>query len=337
MRTHTARRPATTQWGRSLVEMMLSIAIGLAVTAGVSTAFVASSRTARVAGELAGIADTGQVAMQLIGNAIRQSGYGEIVGSETAIGGAQAAVQRSQTLFADGASLVGCNGARFVDDTERNPVCGPAVDPNFDSLMVRFQGDAVIPPAQGRIDDCLGILPPAEALPVGHVGTSVVANRPMVQNVYYGAAGSLWCRGNGRAAEALPFPAPQQLVGNVEQFQVFYGFDDVRYSSPAANPGATVRSLRDAAFLNALPAETLPWDFVVSAHVCIVVRSAPDAARDLSNSTSYRYARCPMNAAEAAGAPPEETATDRALRRTYTQVFTVRSRATANPRQFLPD
>ena len=44
-----------------------------------------------------------------------------------------------------------------------------------------------------------------------------------------------------------------------------------------------------------------------------------------------------MNAAEAAGAPPEETATDRALRRTYTQVFTVRSRATANPRQFLPD
>lgn len=332
----TARRPAIAQGGRSLVELMLSIAIGLAVTAGVSTAFVASTRTARVAGELAGIADTGQVAMQLIGNSIRQSGYGEIVGSEIAIGGGQASLQRSQTLFADGASLAGCSGARFVDDTDRNPVCGGAVDPNFDSLMVRFQGDAVIPPAQGLIDDCLGILPPAEPLPVGHVGTSMVANRPIVQNAYFGAAGSLWCRGNGRAAEALPFPAPQQLVGNVEQFKVFYGFDDVRYSNPAVNPGATVRSLRDAAFLNGLPPGTLPWDFVVSVHVCIVVRSAPDAARDLSNAASYSYSRCPMTAAEAAGAPPQETATDRALRRTYTQVFTVRSRATANPRQFLP-
>ncbi|MFO0233773.1 MAG: PilW family protein, partial [Burkholderiales bacterium] len=240
MHPYTARRPAIAQGGRSLVEMMLSITIGLAVTAGVSTAFVASTRTARVAGELAGIADTGQVAMQLIGNSIRQSGYGEIVGSEIAIGGGQASLQRSQTLFADGASLAGCSGARFVDDTNRNPVCGGAVDPNFDSLMVRFQGDAVIPPAQGLIDDCLGILPPAEPLPVGHVGTSVVANRPIVQNTYFGAAGSLWCRGNGRAAEALPFPAPQQLVGNVEQFKVFYGFDDVRYSNPAVNPGATV-------------------------------------------------------------------------------------------------
>lgn len=336
MHPYTARRPAIAQGGRSLVEMMLSITIGLAVTAGVSTAFVASTRTARVAGELAGIADTGQVAMQLIGNSIRQSGYGEIVGSEIAVGGGQASLQRSQTLFADGASLAGCSGARFVDDTNRNPVCGGAVDPNFDSLMVRFQGDAVIPPAQGLIDDCLGILPPAEPLPVGHVGTSVVANRPIVQNAYFGAAGSLWCRGNGRAAEALPFPAPQQLVGNVEQFKVFYGFDDVRYSNPAVNPGATVRSLRDAAFLNGLPPETLPWDFVVSVHVCIVVRSGPDAARDLSNATSYSYSRCPMTAAEAAGAPPQETATDRALRRTYTQVFTVRSRATANPRQFLP-
>ncbi len=336
MHTHTAPRLEAAQSGRSLVELMLSLTIGLAVTAAVSSAFVASTRTARVAEELAGIADTGQVVLQMIGNSIRQSGYGEIVGSEVAIGSAQASVQRSQTLFADGASLAGCSGTRFADDTVPNPVCGPPLDPNFDSLMVRFQGDAVIPPAQGRIDDCLGILPPAEALPLGHVGTSAVADRPMVQNAYYGANGSLWCRGNGRAGPALPFAAPQELVANIEQFKVFYGFDDVRYANPAVNPGATVRSLRDAAFLNGLPAVTLPWDYVVSVHVCFVVRSAAGAAKDLSNAASYTYERCPMNAAEAAGALPQATATDRALRRTYTQVFTIRARSTANPRQFLP-
>ena len=333
----TVLRSPTLQSGRSLVELMVSIAIALAITAAVAGAYVASTRTARVAGELAGITDSGQVAMQLIGNAIRQSGYGEIVGSEVAMGAAQINAYRSQTMFGDGASVVGCTGARFADDTSPTPVCGGAADPNFDSLMVRFQGDAVIPPAQGRIDDCLGILPPTEALPVGHVGTAVAAARPMVQNAYYGAAGALWCRGNGRAAVALPFAAPQQLVGNVEQFKVFYGFDDVRYANPDATPGATVRSLRDAAFVNGLPADTLPWDFVVSVHVCMVVRSSPDASRDLSSSASYTYTRCPMDAAQAAGGAPTATATDRALRRTYTQVYTVRSRATANPRQFLPD
>jgi hypothetical protein len=202
--------------------------------------------------------------------------------------------------------------------------------------MVRFQGDAMIPPAQGRVDDCLGVLPPLEDLPVGHVGSVAVANRPMVQNAYYGQNGALWCRGNGRAAVATPFTAPQQLVANVEQFKVFYGFDDVRYMNPDATPGASVRSLRDANFLNGLTAATLPWDFVVSVHVCMVVRSANDAARDLSATGTYTYARCPMNAAEASGELPTVTANDRALRRTYTQVYTVRSHATANPRQFLP-
>jgi hypothetical protein len=43
-----------------------------------------------------------------------------------------------------------------------------------------------------------------------------------------------------------------------------------------------------------------------------------------------------MTAAEAAGAAPLVTATDGAVRRSYSQVFTVRSRSSANPLQFLP-
>jgi hypothetical protein len=40
-----------------------------------------------------------------------------------------------------------------------------------------------------------------------------------------------------------------------------------------------------------------------------------------------------MTAAEATGAMPETQATDGVVRRTYNQVFTVRSRSTANPIQ----
>jgi hypothetical protein len=272
----------------------------------------------------------------MIGDPIRQAGFGEIIGSDLALGPGDIGAYRTQTLFADGAHLIGCTGAHFVDDTVPNPVCGAPGDPNFDSLIVRSQGDSVVPPAQGRIDDCLGVQVPLEDLPPAHLGLGRVASRPIFHNVYFGQNGSLMCRGNGRAGAALPFAAPQQLAANVEQFKVFYGFDDTRHATPAAADGASARSIRDADFINGLPPATAPWDFVVSVHVCMVMRSAPDSSAGLSSSASQTYSRCPMNAAEAAVGLPLVTTTDRALRRTYAQVFTVRSRSTANPLQFLP-
>jgi len=274
--------------------------------------------------------------MHLIGDSIRQAGYGEIVGSDLTLGSAQVSAFRSQTLFAAGSMMAGCTGARFVDDTVADPVCGAAGNPAFDTLMVRFQGDTVIPPDQGRIDDCLGAQVPAEPLPADHVGASLVTGRPMIQNVYFGQTDALWCRGNGRATPAAPFAPPQQIVSDLEQFKVFYGFDDVRYANPSANPGASARSMRDATWLNAQPAAALPWDFVVSVHVCMLIRSAPDAGRGLTAASSTTYTRCPMSAAEAMSAPQTVTATDGVVRRTYSQVFTVRVRSTANPLQFLP-
>jgi len=331
-RWHRVRRQA----GRTLVELMISVTVSLAVMAAVASVYVGTTRASRVAGELASIADTGQVAMYLIGDSIRQAGYGEIVGSDLTLGSAQVSAFRSQTLFAEGRALAGCTGARFVDETLADPVCGAALDPAFDTLMVRFQGDAVIPPDQGRIDDCLGTQVPLEALPADHVGVTLVASRPMIQNVYFGLTDALWCRGNGRATAATPFGPAQQMVSNLEQFKVYYGFDDLRYANPDANPGSSARSIRDAAWLNALPAGSMPWDFVVSVHVCMLIRSAPDAGSNLTAVRSSTYARCPLTAAEAAGAPQMVTVDDGAVRRTYSQVFTVRARSTANPLQFLP-
>jgi type IV pilus assembly protein PilW len=322
----SARRQA----GRTLIELMISLAIGLAITAAVSGAYLSTASTARVAGEMAGMSDTGQIAMLMIGDSIRQAGYGEIIGSDVSFGAANIDAYRSQTLFGGGAHIVGCNGARFADDTSSTPVCGPVVDVNFDSLMVRFQGDTAVAPAQGRIDDCLGTQVPLEALPANHLGLLRTASRPMVQNVYFGTNTGLSCRGNGRAAIGDAFGVAQQLVGNVEQFKVFYGFDDVRYSNPNTTAGASIRSIRDADFLNA---RVGAWDYVVTVHVCMLIRSDPDAGRGMSTTSAYEYTSCPMNAVQAAGAMPISTAQDSAVRRTYNQVFTVRSRSTANPIQ----
>jgi type IV pilus assembly protein PilW len=324
------------QAGRTLVELMIAATVALTVMSALIAVYIGTARAFRVAGELASIADSGQVAMYLIGDSIRQAGYGEIVGSDLTLGAPQVGTYRSQTLFAAGSSLAGCSGARFVDETSATPVCGAALDPAFDTLMVRFQGDAVIPPPQGRIDDCLGTQVPNETLPANHVGSALVAGRPMILNVYYGLTDALWCRGNGRATEDAPFAAAQQMVSNVEQFKVFYGFDDLRYANPAVSPVSSVRSIRDATWLNGRPAATMPWDFVVTVHVCMLIRSAPAAGGSLNSAASSTYARCPMTAAEAAGAAQMVTASDGVVRRMYSQAFTVRSRSSANPLQFLP-
>lgn len=321
--------------GRTLIELMVALTIGLVVVSAVSLAYLSTSRTARYADGLSDVADTGQAAMTLIGNAIRQAGFGEIVGSDMTLGPGDVNALRSQTLFGDGAHLAGCSGFRFVDDTAANPACAATgANLNADTLFVRFQGDSVIPPAQGALTDCLGVAVPQEPLPAGHLGLTRVAARPMVQNVYFVQDGRLWCRGNGRPTPADAFAPAQQLLANVEQFKVFYGFDDVRFNGGAGAASASLRSLRDAAFLNGLPAAQNPWDFVISVHVCMVVRSAPSKGAALSGSTTFT--RCPQTAAEAGAAGVVVAAPDGAVRRTYNQVFVVRSRSPASPREFLP-
>lgn len=321
--------------GRTLVELMVAMVIGLMLVAAIAIAYVSVSRSARYAQGMTDVADAGQVALYVMGDAIRQAGYGEIVGSEVAIGPGDTQAMRTQTLFGDGAHLRGCSGRAFVDETSPTPVCAATVaDAAFDTLMVRFQGDTVLPPPQGAIADCLGAAVPDEPLPAGHAGLGRVAARPMVQNVYFGGTGQLWCRGNGRATPAAAWAPARPLVGNVEQFKVFYGFDDVRYAGGAANASASVRSIRDATWLNAQPAVPNPWDFVISVHVCLVVRSAP--ASGTVQDQSSTFTRCPQTAAEASGPPIAATATDGALRRTYQHQFVIRARSPANPKEFLP-
>lgn len=318
------------QRGRTLTELMITTVIALALTSAVAYAYLGVSRTQRVAEELSGMSDAGAVAIHLIGDAIRQAGYGEVVGSTIALGAGDIGTYQTDTLFGAQAHLRGCSAGQFADPGAAEPMCaaGPA-DTNFDSLMVRYQGDAQIPPPQGDLTDCTGTAVPLEPLPAGHLGTARAAARPIVQNIYFGRAGGLHCQGNGRTALADPNAPPQELVANIEQFKVFYGFDDARFANPATAQSPSIRSLRDAAFINGLDASRNPWDYVVSVHVCLVVRSSEVSAGRLTVSSPVSYQRCPMNEGEARTGTISMSSTDGVLRRTYTQVFAVRARTTA--------
>jgi hypothetical protein len=122
----------------------------------------------------------------------------------------------------------------------------------------------------------------------------------------------------------------QSLIANVEQFKVFYGYDDSRAASAALStinvnqPSAL--SVRDAAFINGVGPRG--WDFVVSVYVCFVIRSD---ASEQSVVSSGNYQACPKNAAEASTGTVLQPQTDGILRRSYAQVFTVRARSSFNP------
>ncbi len=79
---------------------------------------------------------------------------------------------------------------------------------------------------------------------------------------------------------------------------------------------------------NNLPPEALgnPWNFVVAVYVCVQLRTAE--AGTTPDGVS-RYRPCPQNEVEAATGTVEVQVNDGIARRSFTQVFTVRTRAQA--------
>ena len=139
------------QGGRTLIELLISIAIGLVIVAGVASLYLSSSQVSRVANQVGAVEDSGQLAMFVLGDAIRMAGFGEIVGSS-------ATSPLGQTQFA-GPQLRACANGTFTNPWANPPdlTCVPSGLPaGPDQLWVSFQSDNVKASAQGALGDCLG-------------------------------------------------------------------------------------------------------------------------------------------------------------------------------------
>ncbi len=321
------------QSGRTLIELIIAMAISLVIIAGVSSLYLSASGVSRLAGEAGTAEESGQIAMFVIGGAVKLAGYGEILGSDYA--------SQNQTLF-DGAYVRGCTNSRFAVPLPATP---PLLDLNCtgagqqDALYVRFQARpevaAISIPEQTRVEltDCLGDQTPLETIdPLsGRAGAGVP--RRMVTNVFalaLNAAGrlALYCSGSGGGGN-------QPLVEDVVEFKVFYRLDDAAYfagAGGATNAAPLGGSVRDAAFINGLSAAIVdPWNYVVAVMVCVTVRTNEGGVATAlpPNSTPT----CPVTAVEAATglALVGPNPAGGVLHRSYSQVFTIRSHATATP------
>lgn len=323
------------QSGRTLIELVIAMAIGLVIVIGVSALYLSSSGLSRTSNQISTAEQAGQLALLIIGDSMKLAAYGEIIGSDFA--------GQGQTLM-DGIHLRGCTDSRFIDPFPAYVAPPfPQTPPDLnctgvtagDALYVRYQAApviAVMPPAdtaRNSLNDCgassANQLQVLDSLQL-RAGAGLV--RPIVTNVfqYDPVNGTLDCQGYGNAVF-------NTLLQNVIEFKVFYRFDDVAQSLGASGVTNAVPfggSIRDAAFINGLAGPVDPWNYVVAVMVCITVSTAEGG---LSTSpTNTTATRCPATAAEAgSGLPLFATTTDGSIRRTFSQVFTIRARATPTP------
>lgn len=333
----TPHHPVDQQQGRTLIELLVAIGLGLLILLGVGSLFLGANQSSRVASNIASTEETGQIVLATIGRAIQRAGYAEIVGSDLA-----GRMSRNALLYR-GVHVQGCTGASFqltgggapVIDANGLLTCDPSPPAGAtDSLAVAFQADSVIGPAQGPTLDCLGQAPALEAAHpdyAGDIGGATPGQVPIVRNLYDLAlpAGNLRCRGSGNPT------APQTLMGNVEDLKIFFGFDDAGFTAVGGNLPPVASSFRDAAFIRsqtALSAEYSPWDFVVSVYVCVLVASQDQGVA--AQGAATQHLPCPQTAGEVEGATAISPVTgpgDGRVRRAYSQVFALRSRTAPAP------
>lgn len=246
------RRPQAfhAQRGFSLIELLISMIIGLVVIGAMMAAYLGTGVSSRNTRALAQITEDASVALNVLRGQIGMTGYAAPVSVNAVTGEFDVAPALA------GASLFGCN-ADF--DNVGRPIgelsCGD--DATSDAIAVVYQADArnSVVGAGGDPLDC--------------VGNGIDADSPGVWVAYqrfYVANDQLMCRGPG-ADEAAA------LVDNIKTLQITYGVGDL----PSGKTNQVVR-YEDASTMSA-------DDFAnaVSVRICVVIGSAAEVMDQETN------------------------------------------------------
>lgn len=233
--------------GVSIIEILVSLVIGLIVVGAVLVSYLGSGKTSKVQAAYAEMNESAQIAITLLNRDLLLAGYAQPTG-----------VSGSSTFtrsYSD-RPLFGCE--RGLDNVSRRnqlapwdaAVCAPAG--SIDHVIeIAYEADLAntVPTAANLPSDCVG-----NSLPASGAGT---ATYYIAHNRYYlsssGAGKSeLYCASQQGAAG-------QPLVDNVEALRIWYG------EANAANPRQIVRYVSASAVAD--------WGRVVSVRTCLLMRS----------------------------------------------------------------
>lgn len=312
--------------GLSLIELMVSLTIGLILMVAVVSAYLGSAGASRMAEAQGRMNEDAQAALTILSQQLRMAGNNpKQANYPSATPPPGDPTSDRNPVFGAGSYVVrGCDGT-FSDVKTAADIpaltCAAGGGTSPDSIAISYEADPfnTVQTAGGVATDCLGqsltaiaasrnIWDGTAAVPTPvtyrvadnrfYVGTSAVIKSP-----------SLYCKGNGGAN-------PQPLVENIEDLQFVYG------TAPAASATLSVAGYLNAAEilthidLAALANDPARWARVMTVRICVVVRSELPV---VSDAASAQYTRCDgtLNTS-----PP-----DLRLRRAYATTVVLRNRA----------
>jgi len=292
-------RQSRGQRGFSILELMVSMALGLLVLAAVfvsSAGMVVASRQQRAASVMT---DDALLALSLIRRDLLMAGYVHPV----LINASQFSAFNSSvlsrpvygcsTLFVDNSADVAAGNCKPSSSTPSTATASDAIEINFEASQgsVDLSTDKKLTGCQGfELKDDQGNVPSAAA---------DVNTRLPTSHRYYVKDLTLSCATAGGTGQAL--------VPNVETLQITYG---VSSGWLIAQP-ETRRPVRyvDATHVTA-------WANVVAVHLCILMRSGGPVL-DKGETATHGYTDCDGTA---------QTASDGYLRRAYATTVALRNR-----------
>lgn len=309
------------QRGLTLIELLVSLAIGLVIMIAIVSAYIGAAGSSRAAESSARMNEDAQAALAILTQHIKMAGNNPKQPNYSA------ASPRNPAFTTGSFAIRGCDNT-FSDVTTATGI-GSLTCPSGsgkDSLAVVYEADRynTVADSSGNPTDCLGA-----ALTTTTNGTvslwsttasAVISATPafyLAENRFYVGTStaittpSLFCKGNGTSSAAQP------LVENVEDMQITYGVAPSSATTTLTVAGYLSASqfgtTSDAAF-NAL-SDADKWAKVGTVRVCLIVRSENPVAPDAD---SARYYDCTGTLVTT---PP-----DLRLRRAYSTTIVLRNR-----------
>lgn len=285
--------------GFSLIELMVSLAIGLVIVLFVISLYLGGRASSWQQDDSARMNEDGRAAMFLIGKSIKQAWYGQPIGYYS--GGLRTDLQVAGMIACDS----GFNKAADIND----PSCTAVAANTPASIQLSFRVDNTPNPVLGIGTDCNNQQGMADAR-----GNFFVINRfYLAKTKAADPLPSLMCLGNGNVT-------PQPILQNVEDLVFTYGINIVdqdqdrtadMYTDSAAT--ALVKSPASPGFPNTgYP----PLKDVVSVGVCLQVVSP-----NLSSPVEQEYVDCRGR---------KQTAKDKRMHLVLRNVFAVRNNSGAS-------
>jgi type II secretory pathway pseudopilin PulG len=320
MRAHCGG--AIRQEGRTLIELLIAMALSLVIVAAVGSLYYFTSQSARVSQNSSSAEERGRVAIFLLADPVSMAGYGPITSADLS-------TRYGLTPMA-GPHLRACSNGRFADVANLDFTCVASADPG-DALFVAFQAESTgvsAPQGSAPLGDCAGGVAPF--VPAAG-GVPTVRNAYSIATMQSGAL-EFGCLGNGT-------PAWTPLVRGVEDFKVYFAFDTEGYNLAGVRPKTLTpkpSAFMTAAQLNALPvvqnsdpssSASDAWNHVIAVLVCVQVITAEVGT---TVGGVYTFQPCPQNEVEAATGAAALTVSDGLSRRTITQFISLRSRTQAH-------